>query len=53
VEERPASRPVRIELTEEQKKRLLEQTGEAIESVEFILEQLEPRIAPRQVGRFL
>jgi hypothetical protein len=38
---------VRIELTEEQKKALREQTGQDANVVEFSVEELEQRIAPR------
>jgi uncharacterized small protein (DUF1192 family) len=37
---------VRIELTEEQKKLLREQTGQEAAVIEFSVEELEQRIAP-------
>ena len=43
---------VRIELTDEQKKKLLEQTGQEVDAVELNVEPLEERIAPRSIGRF-
>jgi hypothetical protein len=45
---------VRIELTDEQKRQLREQTGHDLESLELTIEELEPRIAPRRdIGFFL
>jgi hypothetical protein len=38
---------VRIELTEEQKKALQEKTGQDANAIEFSVEELEQRIAPR------
>jgi hypothetical protein len=38
---------VRIELTEEQKKAVREQTGQDASVIEFTVEELEQRIAPR------
>jgi uncharacterized small protein (DUF1192 family) len=40
---------VRIELTEEQKKVLREQTGQDATAIEFSVEELEQRIAPFRV----
>jgi uncharacterized small protein (DUF1192 family) len=40
---------VRIELTEEQKKALREQTGQDASVIEFSVEELEQRIAPRRI----
>ena len=37
---------VRIELTEEQKKVLREQTGREAEAINFTIEELEERVAP-------
>jgi len=37
---------VRIELTEEQKKAVREQSGQDASSIEFTVEELEDRIAP-------
>jgi hypothetical protein len=39
---------VRIELTEEQKKALREQTGREAAAINFTVEELEERIAPAQ-----
>jgi uncharacterized small protein (DUF1192 family) len=38
---------VRIELTDEQKKTLRERTGQEANAIEFSVEELEQRIAPR------
>jgi hypothetical protein len=38
--------PVRIELTDEQKKVLHEKTGQDASAIEFSVEELEQRIAP-------
>ena len=38
---------VRIELTDEQKKTLREKTGQDAAAIEFTVEELEQRIAPR------
>jgi hypothetical protein len=38
---------VRIELTDEQKKAVREQTGQDANAIEFSVEELEQRIAPR------
>jgi hypothetical protein len=38
--------PVRIDLTEEQKQRIREQTGKDAAAIEFTVEELEERIAP-------
>jgi hypothetical protein len=40
------SNPVRVELTEEQRKKLREQTGKDAAAIEFSAEELEERIAP-------
>jgi ASC-1-like (ASCH) protein len=37
---------VRIQLTEEQRKRVLEATGQDASAIEFTAEELEERIAP-------
>ncbi len=39
--------PIRIGLTEEQKKLILEATGESASAIEFTVEELEQRISPR------
>lgn len=39
-------KPVRIELTEEQKKAVREQSGQDANSIEFTVDELEERIAP-------
>lgn len=41
---------VRIELTEEQRKNLKEQTGADASAIEFDVEELEERIAPTTLG---
>lgn len=41
---------VRIELTEEQRKELLEQTGTDASAIEFDVQELEERIAPTTLG---
>jgi hypothetical protein len=41
---------VRIELTEAQKKLIREQTGEEVETIDFTVEEAEPRPAPRTGG---
>lgn len=43
---------VRIQLTEAQRKELLEQTGRDMEVLELDLRELEPRITPVQIGTF-
>jgi hypothetical protein len=40
---------IRIELTEEQKKKIKEASGEEISVIEFSPEELEDRIAPRSI----
>ena len=51
MDSKNARNTVRIELTEEQKKQMREQTGQEVDSVEFTVEQLEPfaPAAPMQV----
>jgi hypothetical protein len=44
---------VRIELTDEQKKQIREQTGKDASEIEFSVEQLEERVAPRMAYRIL
>lgn len=39
--------PVRIELTEEQKKQILETTGKEASAIELTVEELEERVSPR------
>ena len=39
--------PVRIELTPEQKKQIKEVSGEDVNALEFTIQQLEERVAPR------
>jgi hypothetical protein len=39
--------PVRIELTPEQKKQIKEVSGEDVNTLEFTIQQLEERVAPR------
>jgi uncharacterized small protein (DUF1192 family) len=40
---------IRIVLTEEQKKALREKTGQDASAIEFSVEELEERIAPRRM----
>jgi hypothetical protein len=49
---RKSRKTVRIELTDDQKKAIREQTGEEIETVELTLEELEQRVVPRSIGTF-
>jgi hypothetical protein len=44
---KPRKNPVRIELTEEQQKKIREATGKDASTIEFSAEELEERIAPR------
>ena len=39
--------PVRIELTEDQKKLILEATGKDASAIELTVEELEERVSPR------
>jgi hypothetical protein len=52
MEPKNPKQTVRIQLTDEQKKQLLEETGQQIEAVVFNVEQLEDRITPKSIGRF-
>ena len=52
MEQKSPKNTVRIELTEEQRKQLREQTGQDLDTVELTVEQLEDRIAPRSIGTF-
>ena len=52
MDQKGSKQTVRIELTEEQKKQLLEQTGQEVEAVEFKVEPLEERVTPRSIGTF-
>jgi hypothetical protein len=40
--------PVRIELTEEQKKQILQATGKDASAIELTVEELEERVSPRK-----
>jgi hypothetical protein len=40
--------PVRIELTEDQKKQIREATGKDASAIELTVEELEERVSPRQ-----
>ncbi len=40
--------PVRIELTEEQKKQIAEATGKEASAIELTVEELEERVSPRK-----
>ena len=42
--------PVRIELTDEQKEKIREATGQDADSLELSAEELEDRIAPGRMG---
>ena len=50
--ERKSRKSVRIELTDEQKKQIQEETGESVDAVELKLDELEERVTPRQIGTF-
>lgn len=50
--EKKPPRTIRLQLTDEQRKQLLERTGEHVEAVELRLDELEERIAPRSIGTF-
>ncbi len=39
--------PVRIQLTEDQKKQILEATGKDASAIELTVEELEERVSPR------
>jgi hypothetical protein len=52
MEQKNQKNTVRIELTEEQRKQLRDQTGQELDTVELTVEQLEDRIAPRSIGTF-
>ncbi len=43
------SKPVRIELTEEQRNKIRETTGKDANAIEFSAEELEERVAPIDV----
>jgi hypothetical protein len=47
--EKKTDKKVRIELTEEQRKQLREQTGKEASAIEFQAEELEERVAPFDV----
>lgn len=51
---RKSRKSVRIELTEAQKKKIREQTGEDVETVDFTVEEPEqqPPVTPRNSGTF-
>lgn len=49
---RKSRKSIRIELTEAQKKKIREQTGEEVETVEYTVEELEQRVTPRSIGTF-
>jgi hypothetical protein len=46
------AKPIRLELTEEQKRQVREATGKELSAVEFTVEQLEDRVAPKRLGGF-
>lgn len=41
-------KPVRIDLTDEQQNKIEEQTGVKPQAIEFTVEELEERVAPRR-----
>ena len=43
------SKPVRIELTDEQRNKIRETTGKEANAIEFSAEELEERVAPIQL----
>ncbi len=43
-------KPIRIELTEEQKQQIREATGKEASAVEFTAEELEDRVSPTELG---
>ncbi len=43
--------PVRIELTEEQKKQIRAATGKDASAVELTVEELEERVSPRRAAK--
>jgi hypothetical protein len=43
---------IRIELTEDQKKKIKEASGEEISVIEFTAQELEERIAPRATFKY-
>ena len=51
---RKSRKTVRIELTEAQKKQIREETGEEVDTVEYTVEEEEPRVPPppRNSGTF-
>ncbi len=44
-------KPIRIELTEEQKKQIQQATGKDASAIELTAEELEERVSPR-MGKF-
>jgi hypothetical protein len=48
--EKKENTPVRIELTEEQRKRVREATGKDAAAIEFTVQELEDRIAPANLA---
>jgi hypothetical protein len=52
MENRNPQDTVRIELTDQQKQQLREQTGQDASAIEFSVEELEERIAPTALGDF-
>ncbi len=45
------SDPIRIELTHEHKKQILEATGKDAAAIELTAEELEERVSPSYLGR--
>jgi hypothetical protein len=51
---KPAKNTIRIELTEEQKKKVRDELGHDVDAVELRVEEhLEDRVAPSSIGTFL
>jgi len=44
-------KPIRIELTEEQKKQIREATGKDASAIELTAEELEKRVSPEILGK--
>lgn len=50
MEKKTEKKTVRLELTEEQRKQIREQTGKDASAVEFKAEELEERVAPFSIN---
>jgi len=51
VDKEPKKR-TRVELTPNPRKEPREQTGEEVEAPELRVDELEPRVTPKQIGTF-